>query len=110
MGFGQALSGLNAASQHLDVIGNNIANANTVGFKAGSVSFADVYASSRIGLGVQVAAINQRFTTGNLEVTGNQYDMAIDGENGFFRLINQNGEILYSRNGQFIKDDEHYIV
>ncbi len=110
MGFGQALSGLNAAAKQLDVIGNNIANANTVGYKAGSVTFADLYASSRIGLGVQVTGINQRFTTGNLELTGNQYDMAIDGDNGFFRLISQNGEIVYSRNGQFSKDVDHYIV
>ena len=50
MGFGQALSGLNAASQNLDVIGNNIANSGTVGFKSGAASFADVYASSRVGL------------------------------------------------------------
>jgi len=110
MGFGQALSGLNAASQNLDVIGNNIANASTVGYKAGYASFADVYASSRIGLGVQVAAVNQRFATGNVEITGNQYDMAIDGANGFFRLVSSNGEVSYSRNGQFTKDKDHYIV
>ncbi|GAA5234029.1 flagellar hook protein FlgE [Verticiella sediminum] len=110
MGFGQALSGLNAASQNLDVIGNNIANASTVGYKSGSINFADIYASSRIGLGVQVSSIQQRFTTGNLEITGNQYDMAIDGNNGFFRLINTNGEIVYSRNGQFTKDKDNYIV
>ena len=65
MGFGQGLSGLNAASQNLDVIGNNIANSSTVGFKASTIAFADVYANSRVGLGVQVAAVNQRFTTGN---------------------------------------------
>ncbi|MBU4610503.1 flagellar hook protein FlgE [Achromobacter sp. GG226] len=110
MGFGQALSGLNAAAQNLDVIGNNIANASTVGYKTGSIAFADLYASSKIGLGVQVTSINQRFTTGNIDVTGNQYDMAIDGANGFFRLVNSNGEIVYSRNGQFIKDKENYIV
>lgn len=110
MGFGQALSGLNAASQNLDVIGNNIANSATVGFKAGSANFADVYSTARIGLGVQTAAINQRFTSGNLETTGNQYDMAIDGGEGFFRLVNTNGEILYSRNGQFIKDRDNYLV
>ncbi len=110
MGFGQALSGLNAAAQNLDVIGNNIANSSTVGFKSGTASFADVYASSRIGLGVQLTNVNQRFTTGNLEVTGNQYDMAIDGASGFFRLVTTNGEVQYSRNGQFIKDKDNYIV
>lgn len=110
MGFGQALSGLNAAAQNLDVIGNNIANASTVGFKAGTANFADVYSTARIGLGVQVTSINQRFTSGNLDVTGNQYDMAIDGGEGFFRLVSTNGEILYSRNGQFIKDKDNNIV
>lgn len=110
MGFGQALSGLNAASQNLDVIGNNIANSSTAGFKSGTATFADVYASSRIGLGVKVSGVNQRFTTGNLETTGNQYDMAIDGANGFFRLVTTNGEVQYSRNGQFIKDKTDYIV
>jgi len=110
MGFGQALSGLNAAAQNLDVIGNNIANSSTAGFKSGTATFSDVFASSRIGLGVKVSGINQRFTTGNLETTGNQYDMAIDGANGFFRLVTTNGEVQYSRNGQFIKDKTDYIV
>lgn len=110
MGFGQGLSGLNAAAQNLDVIGNNIANSSTAGFKSGTATFADVYASSRVGLGVQVSGINQRFTTGNIETTGNQYDMAIDGANGFFRLVTTNGEVQYSRNGQFIKDKDNYIV
>ncbi len=110
MGFGQALSGLNAAAQNLDVIGNNIANASTVGYKSGGIAFADVYASSRIGLGVQIGNVTQRFSTGNLDVTGNQYDMAIDGANGFFRLVNGSGEIQYSRNGQFIKDKNNAIV
>ena len=62
MGFGQGLSGLNAAAQNLDVIGNNIANSGTVGFKSSTASFADVYASSRVGLGTKVSAITQRFT------------------------------------------------
>ncbi|WP_416233087.1 flagellar hook-basal body complex protein [Castellaniella sp.] len=84
MGFGQGLSGLNASSQNLDVIGNNIANSGTVGFKSGTATFADVYASSRVGLGVQVASINQRFTTGIVSTSGNQFDMAIDGAKGLF--------------------------
>jgi flagellar hook protein FlgE len=110
MGFGQGLSGLNAAAQNLDVIGNNIANSSTAGFKSGTATFADVYASSRVGLGVQVSGINQRFTTGNIETTGNQFDMAIDGASGFFRLVTTNGEVQYSRNGQFIKDKDNFIV
>jgi flagellar hook protein FlgE len=110
MGFGQGLSGLNAAAQNLDVIGNNIANSGTVGFKAGSATFADVYASSRVGLGVQVASINQRFTTGTVSSTGNQFDMAIDGANGLFVVKDPSGQTLYTRNGQFYADKNNNIV
>src|SRR5690606_33419859 len=110
MGFGQGLSGLNAAAQNLDVIGNNIANSGTVGFKAGSATFADIYANSRVGLGVQVASINQRFTTGIVSSTGNQFDMAIDGSKGFFVVQDPNGAQFYTRNGQFFADRENKIV
>jgi flagellar hook protein FlgE len=110
MGFGQGLSGLNAASQNLDVIGNNIANSGTVGFKTGTATFADVYASSRVGLGVQVASINQRFTTGIVSTSGNQFDMAIDGAKGLFVVTQPNGATLYTRNGQFLADKDHKIV
>jgi flagellar hook protein FlgE len=110
MGFGQGLSGLSAASQTLDVIGNNIANSGTVGFKASTATFADVYASSRVGLGTQVASINQRFTIGTVSSTGNQFDMAIDGAKGFFRVMDPSGSILYTRNGQFFPNKEGYIV
>src|SRR3546814_924373 len=110
MGFGQGLSGLNAAAQNLDVIGNNIANSGTVGFKAGTASFADVYASSRVGLGTQVASINQRFTIGSVSNTGNQFDMAIDGASGLFRVTDPSGSVLYTRNGQFSPDKDGYLV
>jgi len=110
MGFGQGLSGLNASAKNLDVIGNNIANSQTVGFKASSVSFADVYAQSRVGLGVAVAAVNQRFTAGNLRSTGGELDIAIDGDQGFFRLQDQAGNAYYSRNGEFMADKNGYIV
>ncbi|ANY15982.1 flagellar hook protein FlgE [Bordetella pseudohinzii] len=110
MGFGQGLSGLRAASQNLDVIGNNIANSGTVGFKSGSVSFADVYASSRVGLGVKVAGINQRFTVGTVTTTGGEYDIAIDGAKGFFRLADTSGNIVYSRNGEFGIDKDFFIT
>jgi flagellar hook protein FlgE len=110
MGFGQGLSGLDAASQNLDVIGNNIANANTVGFKAASATFADIYATSRVGLGVKVASIDQRFTVGNVTSTGGQYDLAIDGANGFFRVVDTSGAVSYTRNGQFGIDKNNNIV
>ncbi|GAB2909103.1 flagellar hook protein FlgE [Paralcaligenes ginsengisoli] len=110
MGFGQGLSGLNAAAQDLDVIGNNIANSGTVGFKSGSATFADVYANSRVGLGVQVSGINQDFSIGSVTGTGNQFDIAIDGANGLFRLQDPSGQVLYSRNGQFHADKDNYVV
>lgn len=110
MGFGQGLSGLNAAAQNLDVIGNNIANSGTVGFKTGTATFADVYANSRVGLGVQVASINQRFTTGIVSSTGNQFDMAIDGSKGMFVVTQPSGAMLYTRNGQFFADKDNQIV
>ena len=110
MSFGQGLSGLNAASQNLDSIGNNIANSGTVGYKSSTVQFADVYANSRIGLGVQVSRVSQRFSVGNVSNTGNQFDMAIDGEKGLFRLEQGNGSVLYSRNGQFFPNKEGFLV
>ncbi|MBH0312439.1 flagellar hook protein FlgE [Alcaligenes faecalis] len=110
MSFGQGLSGLNAASQNLDSIGNNIANSGTVGYKASTVQFADVYANSRVGLGVQVSRVSQRFSVGNVSNSGNQFDMAIDGANGLFRLEQSNGAVLFSRNGQFYPDKAGYLV
>ncbi|WP_395029831.1 flagellar hook protein FlgE [Alcaligenes aquatilis] len=110
MSFGQGLSGLNAASQNLDSIGNNIANSGTVGYKASTVQFADVYANSRIGLGVQVSRVSQRFSVGNISNSGNMFDMAIDGANGLFRLEQSNGAVLFSRNGQFYPDKAGYLV
>lgn len=108
MGFAQGVSGLNAASQALDVIGNNIANSQTVGFKSGSTSFADIFAGSNVGLGVKVGGVNQNFADGVLSA-GTNLDMALQG-NGFFRLADSAGNIYYSRNGQFQKDKDGYIV
>jgi flagellar hook protein FlgE len=114
MSFQQGLSGLNASARNLDVIGNNVANANTVGFKASSAHFADVYANSlgsaggAIGIGTTVAAIVQGFQQGNITSTSNPLDLAINGE-GFFRLAN-NGTVTWSRNGQFQLDKDGFIV
>lgn len=110
MGFGQGLSGLNAAAQNLDVIGNNIANSGTVGFKSSTASFADVYASSRVGLGTKVAAITQRFTVGTVNGGGGEYDIAIDGAKGMFRVTDESGAIMYTRNGEFLVDKNNFIV
>src|SRR5690606_35949829 len=110
MGFGQALSGLNAAATNLDVIGNNIANGSTVGFKSGTAKFADVYASAAVGLGTQLAAITQNFGTGTVATTQNPFDLAIDGTIGFFRVIDPNGAIKYTRNGQVLPNSQGFLV
>ncbi|GJG94396.1 flagellar hook protein FlgE [Cupriavidus pauculus] len=110
MGFGQGVSGLNAAASNLDVIGNNIANANTVGFKQSTAQFADVYAGSKIGLGTRVNAVVQSFTNGNVSTSGRNLDVAISNGNGFFRLTNPDGQVFYSRNGQLNRLDDGRLV
>ncbi|WP_312239966.1 flagellar hook protein FlgE [Pantoea sp.] len=109
MSFSQGLSGLNAASQALDVVGNNIANSQTVGFKSGSIAFADVFAGSQVGMGVQVSGVNQNFNDGVLSMGNSPLDMGIQG-NGFFRLVNDAGRVYYSRNGQFKQDQNGFII
>ena len=115
MGFSQGLSGLNASSQSLEVIGNNIANANTVGFKTARAEFADVYANAlggtanNVGIGVSVAAVAQQFTQGTITATDNPLDIAING-GGFFEVKNPAGAVSYTRNGQFKVDRDGFIV
>lgn len=116
MAFQQGLSGLNAASRNLDVIGHNIANANTVGMKSSRAEFAELYASSvgasggiSQGIGVSVATVSQAFTQGNLTITGRDMDVAING-NGFFALTMPDGSLQYSRDGQFKLDREGRIL
>ncbi|MYN44232.1 flagellar hook-basal body complex protein [Pseudoduganella sp. FT93W] len=113
--FQQGLSGLNSASKSLDVIGNNIANASTVGFKGSQAQFADLYANSlngvsgnNAGIGVTTAKLAQQFTQGNIETSTNPLDVSING-GGFFREV-VNGAVQYSRNGQFHEDNTHTLV
>jgi len=115
MSFQHGLSGLNAASTNLDVIGNNVANANTAGFKQSIAQFSDIFANSmeggdtaQVGIGSKISSIAQQFGQGNITPTSNPLDVAINGQ-GFFRM-NDNGTISYSRNGQFHIDDSGYIV
>lgn len=115
MAFQQGLSGLSTSSKALDVIGNNVANSSTVGFKTSDAHFADVYAASmtgggalQIGIGTSLSAVAQQFTQGNVTTTNNPLDIAING-GGFFRLSN-NGAISYSRNGQFHLDKNGYFI
>ncbi len=116
MGFQQGLSGLNATSKSLDVIGNNIANANTYGSKVARAEFSDVYAAalngggaSNVGIGTRLAAVSQQFTQGNVSTTENPMDLAINGA-GFFQLADSQGTINYTRNGQFKVDREGFVV
>jgi flagellar hook protein FlgE len=115
MGYQQGLSGLSAASSDLDVIGNNIANANTTGFKSGAAQFADMYANSvatavnnQIGIGTQLSEVQQQFSQGTITSTNQALDVAING-NGFFQLSN-NGSLVYSRNGVFQLDKNGNIT
>ena len=116
MSFQQGLSGLNAASKNLDVIGHNIANANTTGFKASRAEFAEMVASaigsaggSNAGIGVETANVAQQFTQGNLTVTGNSLDVAING-NGFFTVTQPDGTLAYTRAGNFKLDSAGKVV
>ena len=116
MSFQQALSGLNAASRGLDVIGHNIANAGTIGMKSSRTEFAEVYASSAgaiggssTGLGVEVGAVAQQFSQGTLSITGNDLDVAINGA-GFFQVRANDGSTAYTRAGNFKLDKDGNIV
>ncbi|MCK0165287.1 flagellar hook protein FlgE [Marinobacter sp. S6332] len=115
MAFNTGLSGLRAAAVDLDVTGNNIANASTVGFKGSRVQFGDLYASgflsggsNPIGDGVNVQNIEQSFSQGNVSFTDNGLDMAIQGD-GFF-ILNNGGETRYSRAGQFTIDKDGFVI
>ena len=116
MGFQTGLSGLNASSKNLDVIGHNIANANTTGFKYSRAEFSELVASSigaggsnQAGLGVALDAVSQQFTQGNLSITGNTLDVAINGA-GFFQLLLQDGTTAYTRSGNFKLANDGTII
>nr|WP_236744337.1 flagellar hook-basal body complex protein [Marinobacter similis] len=115
MAFNTGLSGLRAASVDLDVTGNNIANASTVGFKGSKAQFGDLYASgflgagnSPVGDGVRVQDVKQSFSQGNVSFTDSGLDMAISGD-GFF-ILNNGGETRYSRAGQFGIDKDGFVT
>ncbi len=116
MSFQTGLSGLNAASRNLDVIGNNIANANTVGAKVARAEFSELVAASTIanggrseGIGVEVATVSQQFTQGAVNVTGSNLDLAINGA-GFFRVTLPDGSAAYTRAGTFKLDTDGNVV
>jgi len=115
MPFRTALSGLNAASADLRVTGNNIANTGTTGFKESRAEFADVFSQSfggisqtAIGTGVRLAAVTQQFNQGNIEFTGNNLDLAMNGQ-GFF-VLNDSGTQVYTRAGAFQVNRDGFVV
>lgn len=115
MSFDTAVSGIKAASTNLGIIGNNIANAGTTGFKSSRGDFTDVFASSLLGVshnaigkGVAVNGVNQSFSQGNITYTDNVLDMAVNGS-GFF-VLNDSGTNVYSRAGNFQVDRSGYVV
>jgi len=109
--FNTALSGLNANSTAIDIVGNNLANLNTTGYKADSVEFQDLMSqeldgastTSQVGLGVGAAESVPQFTQGSVTQTGGSYDAAIQG-NGFFMVNTPSGQSLYTRDGSFTLD------
>lgn len=115
MPFQIALSGLNAANSDLKVTSNNIANVNTTGFKQSRANFAELFAaglqsvtSSATGLGTRLSSIQQQFSQGTIDFTGNNLDMALVGD-GFFTL-SDNGARSYTRAGAFNVDRDGFVV
>ncbi|MCS6193646.1 MULTISPECIES: flagellar hook protein FlgE [Shewanella] len=109
MSFNIALSGLQATTQDLNTISNNIANASTSGFRGGRSEFASIYNGGQAG-GVGVMSTSQNFSKGgSLTYTGRQLDMGIQGE-GFFVLKGNDGGAMYARAGMFHKDSEGFIT
>ena len=122
-----AATGMQAQALNVDVIANNLANVNTVGFKKGRADFQDLlYQTLRapgsessegttvptgiqLGQGTRPAAVQKIYEQGNYEYTRNELDMAIEGE-GFFQILQPNGETAYTRNGSFKLDGEGRIV
>lgn len=122
-----ALTGLNAAEATIDVVGNNIANSNTVGFKASDAVFATQFLQTQslgsaptlntsggtnprqTGLGTKVAAITPDFTQGTIEISASPSDLAIQGD-GFFIVQGSQGEQLYTRNGIFSTNSENELI
>jgi len=113
--FSVALSGLTADAAALDVVGNNLANLNTTGYKSSTLSFSDLLAQSigggavQIGGGVSATATQRQFTQGSLQLSGGAFDAAIQG-NGFFIVRDTAGNKLYTRAGSFHLDANGNLV
>lgn len=116
MSFYTSLTGLNAATKELSVTSNNIANTATTGFKRSQAEFSDIFASTpsakasnTSGAGVALKGVEQQFTQGNIESSGNVLDLAISGD-GFFALQTADGSNVFTRNGSFMLSSSNVIV
>lgn len=121
-----AASGMQAQQLNVDVVANNIANVNTTGFKKSRADFQDLIYQNlksigapstsstqtsgiQVGLGTRTAAVTKNFTTGTINQTGNDLDVAIEGE-GFFQIQQADGTTAYSRAGAFKRDSQGRMV
>jgi len=117
MSFYTSLTGLNAATTMLGVTANNIANVGTTGFKRSRADFGDIFATSplqkasnTVGQGVALKQVSQEFTQGNIAFSANSLDLAITGD-GFFPMQATAGQpYSYTRNGQFMLNEQHNVV
>lgn len=110
-----ASTGLRASMAQIQVIGNNVSNAGTIGFKESAVRFSDIYSTgvasgSAIGIGVEVAGVDQNFSEGSTELTGRNLDLTIRGEGFFITQNNGTGLTSYTRAGQFSQDKDGYVI
>ncbi|MCE5312803.1 MAG: flagellar hook protein FlgE [Nitrospiraceae bacterium] len=110
------VSGLSSNGNALSVIGDNIANSNTTGFKSSRAIFGDILSQAlgggsafQIGRGVSLQSVEAQFTQGTLETTSNPLDLAIEGD-GFFLVNNSSGATYYTRAGQFHLDSDGNVV
>lgn len=109
MSFNIALTGLNAVTEQLDSISNNIANVGTTGFKSSRTEFGSIYSDSQ-AMGVEVLGLTQSISQGgSLVSTGRNLDLAISG-GGFFVTRNSTGDLSYTRAGVFGTDTDNFIV
>jgi flagellar hook protein FlgE len=113
--YSTALSGLNAMSTAIDIVGNNLANLNTTGYKEDRADFKDLVAQSlggdsqhQVGLGTAAPITSRIFSQGTITQTQSSYDAAING-NGFFVVKNGDGQSLYTRDGSFTVDQSGYL-
>lgn len=104
------VNGINSNGNVISILGDNIANVNTIGFKASRATFEDILAGGSTGLGSRIASVTQTFSQGGFESSSSLTDMAIDGK-GFFRIRNaDDGSIFYTRSGQFTIDQSGFLV